>query len=394
MAVDDRNTTLIVGAPDEGNGKVYVYSRPAPALNFIQTQVITPFAFGNTLERFGAAVAISPDGSNIIIGSPNASNVKTKYTGEFVAGTDYGKGSVVTKDQQIWKSLVDVEGAEANIQFNSFNSITQVVDELDIETVEASFIQSILIGNYAINPITGLLAFPNQPIAHMLVRAPLAQYDGSGVGNQLKLAWNQTTYSNQDLAALAARSPFNGAFAAIDADFINQTHTIQKKIDVVLYINASTNVPQVGDILQTASALGTVDYVYNSVAEIVIYLKDVNGVFDISDSLFRDDGDFIGQYVKQGPIDSLDSNSQLGGFWYIDTSNYTPTTATTNVDQGRALVVYDVITDTAHTPTYFYNSLDFATATFSSQNTYNAYAPTNELATQTAEKQTNAGQFF
>tara|TARA_B110000090_G_scaffold78344_1_gene89240 strand:+ start:4696 stop:19641 length:14946 start_codon:yes stop_codon:yes gene_type:complete len=380
MAVDDRNTTLIVGAPDEGNGKVYVYSRPAPALNFIQTQVITPFAFGNTLERFGAAVAISPDGSNIIIGSPNASNVKTKYTGEFVAGTDYGKGSVVTKDQQIWKSLVDVEGAEANIQFNSFNSITQVVDELDIETVEASFIQSILIGNYAINPITGLLAFPNQPIAHMLVRAPLAQYDGSGVGNQLKLAWNQTTYSNQDLAALAARSPFNGAFAAIDADFINQTHTIQKKIDVVLYINASTNVPQVGDILQTASALGTVDYVYNSVAEIVIYLKDVNGVFDISDSLFRDDGDFIGQYVKQGPIDSLDSNSQLGGFWYIDTSNYTPTTATTNVDQGRALVVYDVITDTAHTPTYFYNSLDFATATFSSQNTYNAYI--EKLTTQ------------
>jgi len=130
MSVDDRNTTLIVGAPDQGDGKVYVYSRATDSINFVQTQVIEPFKFGNDLEQFGAAVAVSPDGAYVIVGSPNASNVKTKYAGTFVPGSDYGKGSIVAKDQQLWKSLVDIEGEEASIQFNSFNSITYIVDVL------------------------------------------------------------------------------------------------------------------------------------------------------------------------------------------------------------------------------------------------------------------------
>ena len=82
------------------------------------------------------------------------------------------KVEIVSKDQQLWKALNDIEGAEAAIQFNSFNSVTQVVDALDIENIPTATVPSMFVGNYAINPISGLLAFPNAPTNHMLIRAP------------------------------------------------------------------------------------------------------------------------------------------------------------------------------------------------------------------------------
>ena len=426
MAIDDRNTTLLVGAPTHGNGTVYVYTRPTDSLNFVQTQVIevvsgiadtysswapsveyttqtiifngvfyeciTPHNSSVELgfesakftkinvpadaQHFGAAVAISPDGAYIIVGSPNASNVKTKYiAGGFVAGNNYSKGVIVSNEEQLWKALVSIQGELAAIEFNSFSSVTQIVDVLDIENNSTASIPMLIAGNYAINPVTGEYFGAQDGIVtdHMLIRAPLEQFDGSGIGNQIKLAWNQTTYSNQDLAPLASRSPFNGSFAAINAAFIEQTHTIQKKIDIVLYVNASTNLPVLGDLLRTSTAFGTVDYLYISGNEVLIYLKDVNGTFNSSDSIFRNDGDFIGEYIKQGPDASVDTSAYLGGYWFIDTPSYTPTIFSENIDQARGLVFYDVITDVAHATTIFYNSLDYKTATISSQNTYNAY---------------------
>ena len=425
LASDDRNTTMLVGAPTEGNGKVYVYNRSSDSLNFSQTQVIevsdnvaklynnwapnvnyvdeiiidnglfyqciTPHLSDAELGfesnyfvqipvpsdtlAFGSAVAISPDGNNIIIGSPNASDVKTKYApgGTFLPNSAYTKGTIVSKDEQLWKSLVAIQPAVQNIEFISFNSVTQIVDTLDVENDNAVSMPVLVIGNYAINPITEQLAFANQPATHMLIRAPLTQYEGSEENDLIKVAWNQTTYSNQDLPALASRSPFNGSFANINAAFLEQTHTIQKKIDVVLYIDASTNFPAIGDILQTETASGIVDYVYNDGAEIVIYLKDVNGVFNSADSIFRNDGDYVGEYIKQGPISSVPSDVQFGGFWFIDTPSYTPTVSTENADAGRGLVFYDVITDSVDGNTLYANSLDYNTDTFSSQNTDNAY---------------------
>ena len=374
ISVDDRNTTMLVGAPDEDDGKVYVYSRATDSLNFVQTQIIEPLKVSDNTQRFGAAIAISPDGAYMIVGSPNASNVKTKYiAGGFVSGTDYTKGAIVSKDQQLWKALNDIEGAEAAIEFNSFNSVTQVVDALDIENTPTATVPAMFVGNHAISPISGLLAFPNAPTTHMLVRAPLAQFDGSGINDEIKLNWNQITYSNQSLAALAERSPFNGSFANINAAFLEQTHTIQKKIDVILYISSSTNLPQLGNILQTATAFGTVDYTYVTGNEVIIYLTAVNGTFANSDSIFRSDGDFIGEYVQQNQTDSVDTSAQFGGYWFIDTPSYTPTISTENVDEGRGLVFYDVITDSTDTGRLYANSLDYGTLTINSQNTYNAF---------------------
>ena len=376
LATDDRNTTLVVGAPDNEDGKVFIYYRPTNKLSYTLTQVLEPAKYGDDLERFGAGLSISPDGRYIVIGSPNASNVKTKYQGNFVSTVDYPKGTIVSKDQQLWQALVNIEGQEDNIQFNSFYSVAQTIDELNIENATNTSIDVMLIGNYGINPVTGNYAFPSQPVNHILVRAPLSLYEGSGINDQVKLAWNSITYANQDLAPLVSRAPFANSFAQITDAFLSQEHTIQKKIDAVLYINAATNIVNIGDILQTQTATGIVDYVFDIGAETVLYLKDVNGFFNTEDSLFRDDGDFIGEYIRQAPNDDIDTSEVWGGFWYIDTPTYTPTLDTINNDKAAGLVYYDVISDSTPTGRYYYNSLDYSTTDINSQNTYNAYIRT------------------
>ena len=377
IAVDDRNTTLLVGAPDEGDGKVYVYSRPTNALTYTLTQTINPVQYGDDNERFGSSVAISPDGEYLVIGSPNASNVKTKYAGAFQSAADYPKNSIVLKDQGLWRSKIDIEGEEDNINFNSFGSAAETISALGLETDSINYVTGMFVGNYAIDPNNNLYAFNGQATKHILVRAPLNLYEGSGINDQVKLKWNSITYANQDLPALAVRAPFNGDHTVINETFLSQEHTIQKKIDAILYVNASTTTVNIGDILQTPNAIGVVDYVNLSGAELLIYLKDVNGTFNRADSLFRSDGDFIGEYEIQAPNDPLDTTLVWGGYWWIDTpEEYTPTSSTTNFDKGAGLVYWDVISDSTPTGRYYYNSLDYSTTDISSANTLNAYMRT------------------
>lgn len=376
ISTDDRNTTLLIGSPDNSDGKVFVYNRPTNSLNYTLTQVLEPFKTGDDNERFGASVALSPDAKYAVVGSPNASNVKTKFQGPFVPTQDYPKNSIVSKDQGLWRALVNIEGQEDNIQFNSFYSVAQVISELGLENTSSISIPAMLVGNYSINPVSGSYAFAGQSTNHILVRAPLSLYEGSGVNDQVKLAWNSITYANQDLAALASRAPFNGTVSVITDAFITQEHTIQRKIDAVLYLNAATSTVFVGDILSTDTAVGTVDYVYSDGAELVIYLTDVNGAFNLEDSLFRSDGDFIGEYIRQAPVDDIDITGVWGGYWWIDTPEYTPTSATSISDKAAGLVYYDVISDSTPTGRYYYNSLDYSTTDINSQNTFNAYIRT------------------
>ena len=373
MAVDSRNTTLVVGAPDENDGKVYIYTRASDSINFVQSQVIEPVKYGNDLERFGAGLDISPDGDFIIVGSPDASNVKTKYEGSFVATDPYPKGSIVSSNQQLWRSVVDIQPQVANVVYNSFDSVTDVIDQLNVENLNTVDIPMLLTGNYAIDTVTNQYAFQNVVTDHILIRAPLDIYRGIGLNDTVKLAWNSITYSNQSLAALAQQAPFAGSFPSITEAYLDAGHVVQKKIDVILYVNSSTNLVELNDIVQTETGSGTVDYVYNEGAELVIYLKDVNGSFNSLDSLFRNDGDFIGQYEKQGPTDSVDTSTELGGFLYITAPSYTPTSATTNKDQGRGLIFADVIRPSESSNRYYYNILDFDSAVLDSQNTFNSY---------------------
>ena len=376
MKNEDRNTTLLVSTPDDADGKVYVYNRPTNALTYILTQTIEPFKFGNDRQRFGAGLAISPDGEYVVVGSPNASNVKTKYSGAFQSAVDYPKNSIVGKDQGLWRAKIDIEGEEDNIVFNSFSSVVENIEAAGLQNNSTDFIPTLLVGDYAIDPNNNLLAFNGLPTSHILVRAPFSLYEGSGINDQVRLQWNSVTYGNQDLSALASRAPFNGSHAVITDTFLSQEHTIQKKIDEVLYVNSSTTAVDIGDVLQTPVATGTVEYTKLVGAEILIYLRDVNGSFNTSDSLFRDDGDFIGEYVKQGPVDPVNTSTVWGGYWWIDTPVYTPTSSTTNIDKGAGLVYWDLISDSTPTGRYYYSSLDYLTTDISSQNTFTGYIRT------------------
>ena len=374
ISSDDRNTTLMIGAPDQGDGKVYVYFRPTNRLSYTLSQVLEPSGWGDAGEKFGKSVAISPDGAYAVIGSPNASNVKTKYAGAFVDTVNYSKSSIVQKDGQLWRAVVDISGAVDNIQFSSFNSVTQTIFELGLEnaTTGTYNIPVVLVGNYSIDTVSNQYAFNGVATDHILIRAPKVQYEGSGINDQIKIAWNTKTYANQDLNALEARAPFGGDHTPITDAFLTLEHTIQKKVDVVLFLPEIVNTPNVGDQLSTGTATGTVDYVGSSGAKAVLYMSNVNGSFNTTDSIFRSDGDFIGSFIKQAPIDTVDTNDVWGGFWYIDTPSYTPTDLTQNLDKGLGIVYYDVISDSTPTGRYYFNSLDTATTDISSLNVQNS----------------------
>ena len=92
-------------------------------------------------------VGFSPDGKYLVIGSPNASNVKTKYAGSFQNAQDYPKNSIVAKDQGLWRSKIDIEGKEDNIIFNSFDSVTQRTIAAGLTNDNTNEIQTLLVVN-------------------------------------------------------------------------------------------------------------------------------------------------------------------------------------------------------------------------------------------------------
>ena len=72
-------------------------------------------------------------------------------------------------------------------------------------------------------------------------------------------------------------------------------------------------------------------------------MKDVNGTFPTSGSLFFDNGDFVGEFVKSLHSDDADYSAQWGGYWVIDSvvAYTTGQTASANIDPGRGLVYED-----------------------------------------------------
>lgn len=372
IAANKSNTYVAVGAPDDDNGKVYIYRRGSDNSNLqlIQTLGATDF-FADDLQRFGATLSMSEDGQYLIVGSPNASNVKTNFKNEFVEATDYSEGDIVSYQEGLWKALADIEGQVDSIQFTSFDSVVQIIDALNIEADDSEKIPVILTGNYPI---------PEVETDHILIRAPLDMYNGSAEGDDVQLVWNTLTIGYQDQETYVAREPFLGAIPEVDSNFITDSHTIQKKVDAVLYVDSFTNEPVIGQRVETANAFGTVTYTFNSEGRLTIYLRDVNGTFDLADSLFTADGDFVGEYEQVAPAENINIATVWGGYWLINTdSNYTTgqedSTIVSLSDEGRGLIYKDVITDASSDSTdrYYYNILDYNTDVVSSENTLNSY---------------------
>ena len=372
IAVDNRNVKLAVGAPNKGDGQVYIYNRASNSLNYTLYQVLDPDEnIANAGQKFGYSVSMSEDAKYIIVGAPYASNVKTNFKNGFNTTTNYAAGDIVRLNNSLWQADEAILGAVSNITFSSFDSVAQINYALNNYSQTAEEIPVILTGDYP---------FKNITTDHFLLRAPKSMFDGSGVGDQIYLRWNSLANANQTQLNLVDRSPFDGTVPYISKSYLESEHTITKKIDAILYVDASNNIPAIGDKVTTQGAIGTVVYTHNESAQLTIYVNAVNGLFPTANSLFIDGNDFVGEYQRIGPNETITTSSSWGGYWFIQSSN-PYAVGNTNSDSGRGLVYKDFvsITDVATDSTldgYYYQSLDYTTSVQDSESVINSYLQT------------------
>ena len=356
------NTVLAVGDPDNENGKVYIYTRTNNSGSYkLATTLEIDNEIADSDAGFGTSVAVSHNGDFVAVGSPKASNVRTRFSGIFSEDRDYAEGSIVQLNDNLWVSVTDILGSAEQVQFGSYESVVQILLELGITGETDTNIPVLLAGNYP---------FDNQTADHFLVKAPRDMYDGSSVGDQIKLKWNTLSYAYQDNESLEITEPFSGTISQLDSDFITDNHVIAEKIDCILYVNSATNVPNVGQTVETQTASGTVAYVYNDRSEIAIYVKDQNGDFDLAGSITTDIGEFVGEYELEVPREQAAGIQEYWrGFWKIDLGNEYDVLDVIN-DDGRGLVYTDLIPqgETGADIPYF-NVLDFEADAFSSFDT-------------------------
>jgi len=104
--VDNNNTVQVIGAPDFSvSGSALISMRSAESLPSKVIQILEPIADLGISLRYGSSVAISPDGKIILVGAPNASNVKTKFRGDFELSETYLVDEIVEIAGTYWKAL-------------------------------------------------------------------------------------------------------------------------------------------------------------------------------------------------------------------------------------------------------------------------------------------------
>ena len=360
FAVDSRNTVLVVGSPNDEDGKVFVYVRASASGNYKLAQtLVLQTGIADSGSRFGSSVAVSQDGRWIVVGAPGASNVASLYQGDFDENRDYAIGDVVRLRDNLWRATAPIQRFLESVPLGSWNSYLQNLIEKGLTGENDEQVEVVLAGNY---PLVSVGADPDeQNIAdHFLIRAPLDQYQGSSVGDQIKAEWNTLSYAYQDQTLLTERQPFNGDLANFDDSNLTGLLTISDKIETVLSIPNATAIPEAGQTIETANAVGTIAYVYNIGSALSIYIKDQNGDFDIEGTAITGIGEFIGQYEKVEPVENTaDFSDAFGGFWKIDVAqNYEVNGK--NSDTGRGLVIYDFVPQGETNQNRFYeNVLNF-----------------------------------
>lgn len=337
LAVDGRNVTLAVSAPGTGNddGKLFIYTRGGNNQNFQFTQILEPVdGIADAGQGFGKGLALSADGRYLLVGSPDASNVKTKFTGDYDSTRDYQNTEIVNYNEQLWEAVVDINGERDAQPFGSFGAIVEVILDNNITAGEIQFN----------NILTGKYPFKNVDTDHILVRAPADAYRATGPGDTVYLDWYLQTTANQTQTALANRQPFDGAITGVDETFLESGLVIQKKVDVILYVNSITTLPNVGDQIEATGVFGYVAYVYEDEGQATIYVEGTSGVWPGANSLFLETGEFVGEYVRLAPkeLDEIDTSDELGGYWWFNTAA-TISVGSVNEDEGRGLATYNVI---------------------------------------------------
>jgi len=349
----DNNTLLVVGSPDDDDGKVFVYVRAGNSGAYSLNQVVEPeLGIADSNQKFGASVAVTDNGRYLIVGSPEASNVRSTFKGDYDSSQDYSQFDIITYKDNNWQATKDIEGAEVNINFGSFESVPEILRDLGQIESNADIKPALLTGDYP---------FTNINTDHFLIKAPFDMYEGSGIGDTVKLVWNKLTQANQDIDTLQEVLPFADQVPDLSAEFLTAGHIISEKIDSILYVENSNTIPLVGQIVETQTGFGEVSYTFNDGAKATIYIKNQNGTFGFFGSLTTSIGEFVGEYVTVAPNDTVaDADEKWGGYWRVEKAPYL--VSSINSDVGRGLVYTDVIPSGNPDPNrFYYNILNYQT---------------------------------
>jgi hypothetical protein len=334
IAVDGRNSIISIASPNADNdGKLSIYNRGGNSQDFQFSQFIEPdSAVADTGKQFGLGQAFSTDGRYLLVGAPSASNVKSRFKGEWQESSNYQNGDIIKYNGLLWEVVVDIQGAAASQLFGSFGSIIEILQKNDIFAAEVAF-KNIVVGNYP---------FSEVETDHVLIRAPKDQYTATGTGDTVFFDWYLQTTANQDQLQLEDRQPFDGSIPEINETYLESGLVIQKKVDVVLYVDVVSTIPQIGDQVEAENVFGYVNYVFEDEGAATIYIERTSGQWSSIDNLFLESGEFVGQYVKQLPDEQIDTTEDLGGYWYFDLGT-TITVGDVKTDEGRGLAVYNII---------------------------------------------------
>jgi len=330
MSVTDNNCSLFVSAPNDGNGVVYYYRRSKDSSNLIQEPEITPEytsdLYDITAAEFGKSIVVSPDGEFLAIGIPNASSVKTRFTGDFNPSSTYSKNDIIRYRESLWKANRAILPTTTSQPFTTFDTYVRLASVSD---ADSTTIKLLVAGNPGLE---------NSESNHFLVRAPLDMYLGTKAGDSVKLAWNTTSFAYPTLENYIPFDDENDLTISV----IQNIHEISAKIDHILFVETFVGLPSIGDRVTTDTGAGTVRYFDIKGDSAVIYINDTTGNFDISGELFVNDTDFIGFYTEE---DTYNVSNNLGGFWLIETG-FDYNNNSRWYDIGRGLVYVDVLLST------------------------------------------------
>ena len=340
IASDDRNTILIASAP--GLEKVYVFLRTTEGTPYALAQEIdAPTGLYTGNGKFGSSVALTDDGEHLVIGVPEASNIKTKFKGNFDTATSYVAGELVKHLETFWEAQWPVAPATGALTFPSFASTSKIQEShYDAGANSYPTIVFAIRGDYNLDVTTD----------HILVRAPTSQYNGSAPNDKLVLNWNEFS-QNYPTGILPWGSTGPGV-AAFEGSKI-----IAAKIDAVLYVDNLIRVPNVGDSLSSSAALGEVAYIrIENVSQAIIYMKDVSGQFSATDEIFLN-AVSCGTYTLIQPEGGA---STFAGWWKID--GFTPFTTTLtsaqNIQTPNFVLQDFILQSESRSPVVFGNTMD------------------------------------
>ena len=373
IAVNGKNTLIAISASQESEGKIYVYERGTENGQYTLLQIIdsptenifaTNSQIFDTGVEFGNNVALSDDGLHLIVGVPNASNIRTHFKGEYSSNVNYDVNDIVQHKEQLWKSLNQIYSRDDSVDFSSFDS--------HVFAFESTYDSDLSSYNNLTNLVIGDHAFPNVTTDHMLIRANEEQFLGTAVGDKLQLKWNTYTSIFPN-----GKQPFAGTYVAnnIDATFLTGEHAIVYKAEKMFVINETVNDPAVSDIVYTDTGNGKVVYSRKVGTKTLLYVNEIQGAFADSGELSTGVDLPVGTYYT-----AFANQSEYNrGWWVINvpfSQTPSPTSYPTDTDVANqtiydvnpALVIKDIIKNQeSRTVQTFVNSLDTVQAKANTQ---------------------------